>query len=797
MTAALAALDAGDDRLANYHATRLAEAEVYAPWNRGGPAYVLGILALRRADAASGASRREQQALAAGYLRDARQQGLPAGREAHALFALGEALVALGRYAESIEPLGEAITALGRATAAPQPSAAEIHRLLSTAYQRLPSPRWTEALEHNAKHLADRHLSEADRQTVLLERGRILLAAGQTAECRETLAQIPATSERFLSAQLLEAQLLLREARELRSTAAANSASQALPQASGNHSPPSGQFPTSFPATHDSGHGDHSSAGRVSPRAAPPSGPALEKYQEAVGLLEAARRRDSLADEASCDLLYLLGACRLEMADDAAAYQAFRDVAQRGSQQPAVAAAELCRAEMLERQGQATESLLALQSALRLARPAEDYENPWLPLAEFRQRVTTLHKRLLEAGELRLAVRLARQAYPLFPRDEQTRLLAETYRTCAQRLEEQGQRGHDDQPADATSAEAQQHHRLAGEAFYRLAQMEYATTRYVEHLGAAAYSYHAARDYPLAERLLRAYLTHDLAPQHRPQALLSLAQVQLAQRKPREAVGTLRECRDKFPRDPLVYAARLVAADAYLQLEEYAEAQQVLQENLDGGELTPASDEWREAMFGLGRLHSLRQRWSPAINVLEEAITRFPQAKQVLGSRYLLADAYLRRAKEHAQKARAPNAEQRRVHEAARQQDLEAALRQFELAASKGPADESPLDGVDRSALCNARFAQVTTLIELGRLEDAVRACAALINRYQSMPEVLEAYVQIATGLRRLNRPDEARAALAQARAALDKLPGDASFAQTTNKTREEWKRFLDWLAKE
>jgi hypothetical protein len=107
------------------------------------------------------------------------------------------------------------------------------------------------------------------------------------------------------------------------------------------------------------------------------------------------------------------------------------------------------------------------------------------------------------------------------------------------------------------------------------------------------------------------------------------------------------------------------------------------------------------------------------------------------------------------------------------------------------------LDDADRSALRNAEFARVTALVEIGRHEDAVRACVAVINRYQDLPEVLEAYVQIATGLRRLNRADEAQAALAQARAMLDKLPADASFANTTNKTRDEWKRYLEWLAKE
>ncbi len=809
LASALAALDADDDPLATYHATRLFEAEVYAPWNQGGPAYVLGILAARRGDNASGARQHDYWSLAVSYLRDARHQGFPPGREAHGLFTLGETLTKLGRHADSIDPLREALAATRQAGASEkpehpaaadpavqpaeaenaagaehQPSAAQIHRLLCTAYQRLPVPRLTEALEQNAQYLGESHLSQGQREAALLEQAQIHFELDQPQACREALAKVPSIAENRRHVLLLEAQLLLREARNLREA----------PAGDAHHSDRGKESPKSLSGTAPSAEGD---VANTPPTPPAPSAAALDKYREALAALDASCRQHSLIDEPPLDALYLMGVCRLEMGDDTAAYQAFREVARRGSREPAVAAAELRRAELLLEQGQPTDAVLALQGSLRLARPEEEYENPWLPLTKFRARVAAFHARLLKSDELGLAVRLAKLAYPLFPREQQIRLLAETHRACAQRLEEKGQARRGDEPADTGQKAAREHHRRAAEVFCRLARLEFATPRYPEHLWSAAQSYQAAGDLAQAETVLRAYLTHDVSPQERPQAQLRLAQIQLARGKPREAAATLRECRDRFGQDPVVYSARLLAGEAYLQLEDLDEALRALRENL-GSDLSPASGEWRDSIFALGRLHSLRKEWPQVVKVLEEALARYPAAKQAIPSRYLVADAYLRMAKEHGQKSHGPNEEQRRQHERERQHDLEAALAQLQQLAETGRTlRDQELDALDRSTLRNARFAHMTTLLELGRQEEAVRACAALINRYPDAPEVLEAYARMVGGLRRLKRADEARAAVAQARAVLDKLPEDASFANTTNKTREEWRKYLEWLAKE
>jgi len=759
---ALAALDEGHNGAAAQLGRRLFEAEIYAPRNHGGPAYVLGIVAARRAEEATGTAQRDLWALAVNYLYDASHQGWPPGREAHALFTLGVTLGQLGRHAESIERLREALAASQVAGQIGPPRAAEVHRLLAIAYQRLPKPRWTEALEHNDKHLSDPELSAAEREAALIEKARIQFELGQDLSCRETLAQVPPESPQAVAARLLEARLILREARQLRG----------IQSASG-------------PLTGDPAFG-----------VPPPTDAALEKYQQALAAFKAVAERPSLERATSPEALYLLGECQAEMGDHAAARESLRAAAQEGGHDPAVAAAELRRAEILLRQGQPTEAMLALQGALKQARAADEYDNPWLSLPAFRNRTTVFHTSLLAAGELRLALRLATQMYPLFSREEQQELLADTHRACAARLEEKARAKGDKQSEYAQAAI--QHHRRAAQTFSRLARLEYATPRYPRWLWAAAQSYVAAGEHASAETLLRRYLTYDVSRQDRPRAIVQLAEVQLAQGKPRHAGQTLRECRQRFSEDPIVYAARLMAAEAAIHAGDYDEAQAALEENLDGTGLTPASGEWRDSLFLLGKVHSLRGHWADVVRVLQEAITRYPAAKQALSSRYLLADAHMRLAQDHEGQTRSPSKEEQQRHKSARQRHLEAALAQLTEAVAVGRdrADAS-FDEPDRVALRNARFAHVAVLFQLGRHEEAVRTCADLINRYAGAAEVLEAYVQLAAGLRRLNRADEARASLAQALAALDKLAAEASFANTTNRSKAEWKSYLEWLAKE
>ena len=101
--------------------------------------------------------------------------------------------------------------------------------------------------------------------------------------------------------------------------------------------------------------------------------------------------------------------------------------------------------------------------------------------------------------------------------------------------------------------------------------------------------------------------------------------------------------------------------------------------------------------------------------------------------------------------------------------------------------DAGELDPLDKAILRNSCFAVGNVLSAQGDYEAALKAYSTAVIRYQNCPEVLEAYVQIADAYRNLNKPQEAKDALEQARFALARMKPDAAFETTTNYTRKEW----------
>ena len=101
----------------------------------------------------------------------------------------------------------------------------------------------------------------------------------------------------------------------------------------------------------------------------------------------------------------------------------------------------------------------------------------------------------------------------------------------------------------------------------------------------------------------------------------------------------------------------------------------------------------------------------------------------------------------------------------------------------------------EKAVLRNSRFVLGDVYLELERYPEALRAFQSAANHYAASPEVLDAYLQIATVYRRMDRPAEARTSLEQARLALRKIPPEARFEQTTNFNRKQWSDLLNRLS--
>ena len=734
---ALAALDRGEDREAESIVRALNDAGPLPADELGGKPFVLGVVADRRAARLLDRARQRYQVLAVEYLEQARAMGFPLGREGQGLQLLGKNLFLSGRTSASLPVLQAALPL--------EPSRRnELHWLLAGAYLAEPQPKFNEALIHIEQYLAAGDLSPAEREQALLERGRVELGLKQFDACRRTLEQFPKNTKREAERLLLEGRLASEQALALPEAAENDAARQAA-------------------------------------------------LKQAIETLRAAQG-PSVAPPIAAASEYMIGRCEQGLDDEVAALTAFDLAVSRYLETEAGVAAGLDAAELLRRENRNAESLARYRTVLGSLDRTGPFRNAWIAIDALRTRALAAYQQFLKARQFELAIELSGLLASLVGPERSLQLAAEAHRQWGRQLLAQ--------PAQTPLQTAELHEqawrklREAGRLYAQLADSRRAAREYPDDLYDAAESYLAGHDYAQAAAAFRKYLAVETR-RRRPRALIGLGEALLAAGLPKQALAPLDECIEFHIRDASVFEARLLASQAKLEIGDAKGAETLLLDNLDGEALTPASQEWRDSLFALGRLLYQAGRYAEAIKRLEEAVERYPAQPQASEARYLVAEACRRRAEQiREQAANEATAEGRLLRQREATQLLETSLSNYDQQqdALVIRQEQGPLTAIEESILRNCFFARGAVLFELGQYREAIEAYSSATNRYHRRPEVLEAYVQIAACYRRLGMPVEAKSTLEQAKYALKHLPEDALVDGTTNYDREEWTRLLDTL---
>jgi tetratricopeptide (TPR) repeat protein len=744
LTEALDALDQGFYQSARDIAEECQAQHRVPPEQLGWPAFILGAVASHEADEIWEQDKPALYLLAARRLEEARDRAFPPGREGEGLYLLGRSLCLAGQMSAARPQLQAALKA------APELST-EIDRLMATAWLQDANPNYQEALRYNERYLADPQLLDEVREEGLLQRSQILFQLGDLDASREVLAKVPAESRLQSEVLILRAQMLMREAAAAKKTA----------------SPPSDKLDEQ----------------------------AAQHYQEALKLLREAQGRDTLDNRVSRRSMYLIGVCFHELHDDRAALDQWQRTSALYPDTAEAFAAGLQEAELLGAADHDDDALACFRRTLATAGPQETYSNPWFSLDDVRQRVLTAYRRYIEAGKYSTALELAIYAESVLPRYRSSELVAETHRAWGQTLLRQAQKASHPE-ADQLLHDGRRHLRRAGAAYERLAEARIITRNYPDDLWFSAESYLRGQEYQRAALLFDKYLRVE-ARARRPRALLGLAEALLALGRLKEAQARLDECIEYYPRDAATYDARLMAAHVYQEEGRHLDAEAQLLGILQGDDLTPQSKEWREALFALGKLLFATERFPDAIARLTEAVERYPEDPLTLESRYLIASAYRRLTDALSAKLAGEVSDRARTarHDEI-QRLLQQALTQYDLVL-EGLAQRQQsisLTAEEQVLFRNSLFARGTALVEMARYPEAIKNFSTATNRYLQSPEVLEAYVQIANCYRRMNKPLDALGTIEQAKVILNRLAEDAPFAETTNRTRQEWAQYLDWL---
>ncbi len=768
---ALATLDAGEWERARAMALVLKTQGLRPPQEWSTPDFVMGATIAYEAASVWEGDRETYCRRAALYLEAARQHGFPAGREAEGLWLLGRSLYWAGHFPESREVLLQALKIhRGKRT--------EIYLYLSGANQYSPNPNLPQALEFLDRYLADESLSPEERSEGLVRRVRVLLGMSRIREAQETFAQLTEAGLDPPRLQLLSGHLLLEEARNSRRET----------------------------STEDSD--------------------VTQKLRQAIESLREVQAGPDPPDSLIRTAQLLIAQALSELREEEAALFQYDRLQKTFPQTSEGFAARVFAAALAERRGAHDQAVELYRAALSSVTDPSHYSNEWVSAAEFGTRVMRSYRGLLQKQDYALAAQLAEAFFPFFPKVIQLENLANAYAGWGAKLA--GTAPTDRFVDEPPPKEAEERWRLAGKYYHELSRERYVTQSYPEDVWLSGVHYLAGESFEKSAEAFRTYLEYETRGQLRQLAHLRLAESLAALGELEEAIREADAAVDLHARDPAIYEARLLASRLHREAGDHQKAEAMLRANLVDDRLEPISPIWRSSLFDLGKtlyqqgvvlvaesmqLDPIAQR-TEMIALLEKAHPRFEEAvakfHEVLrrgGVPGGTVEASFLSAEAHRQMALLPkkkldttlvDATRLALMEKAAA-DLDQALGHYEDVkdALNAALQNGPLTEQEEFLLRNAYFSHAAVLFELGRYEQAAGSFDATTTRFQDTPEVMDAFVQLATCYRNLGETDRALSTLLHARTVLDRFPPETPFRETTIHNREEWEQQLDWLARQ
>jgi tetratricopeptide (TPR) repeat protein len=581
----LKALDAGTADEARELAEQLRTEEQARGKETGTPAFVLGMLAARDAEKRSGAARRKLLLLAAAHLEEARIRKVPPPREATALITLANALCETGEARASRYVVRDVLQL-------PDPPKAEAHFIAAASYLRERPAKPAEALKENDLSLSQADLSPEQFTRATLQRAEILLALDRPADARSILEDVlkvaaaptaEAEGEKHAPAGPRALPPTAREAARIVLARALLAESRAMRKAG---------------------------ADRVAE--------ANRKCQEATRVLREILGRETYNTPTTRRAMYWIGICLLESGDTRGALAQFERTLAANPSTPEAAAAQFDVAELLQSGGQYDAALAAYGKALATVTDPESYDNPLLPLETLRRRTLEAYRQYLAAGDYPRSLRLIGLMSPAFPEVEVVQMEAKTCQAWGDRLLEEAQ--HTPQRRVEMEKQGRAQLRQAAGAYERLARLRILTRSYPDDLWDSAEAFFRGRNYSGAVRMIAEYLKND-GRRRQSQALTRQGESLMALDRMPEALAAFDRCIQSYPRE--AFAARLRASQVRLEQGDVKAAERLLLDNLEGGDLTPASPEWRDSLFALGSLLHQTGRYADAASRLEEALQRY------------------------------------------------------------------------------------------------------------------------------------------------------------------------------
>jgi len=303
-----------------------------------------------------------------------------------------------------------------------------------------------------------------------------------------------------------------------------------------------------------------------------------------------------------------------------------------------------------------------------------------------------------------------------------------------------------------------------------------------------------------------------------PEALLRLGKTYQAAGMFEKSIAAYQKLQLLNPQTLAAIKSAVPLAQAYMSKgpAAFADAERVLMSVIENNaQVTPDSNEFRQAVFELGNLFYRTGRFEDAVVRLDEFSARYPNDPRQGQLRFLMGDSYRKSAQLLADRAatleqgKSPNVAGVTLSEQGKASALAGdTADQLELMVARRDRlrksrdyfgevvdlfrNDPPRNDVDKLYLKLSHFYRADAAFDLGEYEEAVRLYDAAAFRYQDDPSSLAAYVQIVNAYVALGRVDDARTANERARWMLRRMPGDA-FEDAGVLPRQYWEQYLGW----
>jgi tetratricopeptide (TPR) repeat protein len=295
-------------------------------------------------------------------------------------------------------------------------------------------------------------------------------------------------------------------------------------------------------------------------------------------------------------------------------------------------------------------------------------------------------------------------------------------------------------------------------------------------------------------------------------ALLRLGQTYQALGDHAAAIGWYQQNLVSFPRTPAAVSSLVPLADCFIATGQPDKAEQTLLRIVDRplddplSVITPAADEYREALFRLGDLYLRSDAFEKAIARYEEARERYPDDERFGRATFLLAESCRRSAARIREdlndtKNIAYVDHLKRTHEAR----LLRARKLYDRVIESYPDPPAAADAYDLEAMYVklSHFYRADVVYDLAQTSDPsdlrpyVEAWE-LYDRaawlYQGDPIAMSAYVQMINCHLRLGNAGRARMALQRAKWALRGMEDERFGGPPAAEDRKFWADYFAWL---